>query len=141
MIVAFSCSGLLYIRASYLVCCLQDMLRWHPLLQHGSLAWLGAADGEVPYANPNPSSTATPTSAAALLPLLRLLARARDPEVAAAAGQLAARRLGDMVGFEGNPVEGTLWLGLLPRGAAAGRNDQDGYGAPLWLLTCNPTVQ
>lgn len=116
------------------------MLRWHPLPQHGALAWLGAADGEVPDAIPSPSSMATLTSAVALLPLLRLLARARDPEVAAAAGQLAARRLGEMVGFEGNPAEGTLWLGLLPRGAAAGRDDHDGYGAPPLLLTCNPTV-
>jgi hypothetical protein len=117
----------------------QDLLGWHPLLQRGALDWLAAAEGFWDTAAEEPGSAATagpwqapdgapapgaprgaPASAAALLPLLRLLARAADGGVRGAAAWLAARRLEAMVGFEDNPAEAGLWLGLLPRGPPAG---------------------
>ena len=97
----------------------QNPLRRHPLLQHAALAWLAAAEGGG-QAEPSGAGLGLGSSTAALLPLLRLAACARDAEVAAAAELQAARRLGEAVGFEGNPAEAGLWLGLLPRGGSAG---------------------
>ncbi len=118
---------------------MQDLLGWHPLLQRGALDWLAAAEGSWDPAADEPGGAAptgpwqapdgapapggpqgAPASAAALLPLLRLLACARDGGVRGAAARLAARRLEAMVGFEESPAEAGLWLGLLPRGPPAG---------------------
>jgi hypothetical protein len=117
----------------------QDLLGWHPLLQRGALDWLAAAEGSWDPAAEEPGSAASagpwqapdgapapggpqgaPATAAVLLSLLHLLARARDGCVRGAAARLAARRLEAMVGFEDNPAEAGLWLGLLPCGAPAG---------------------
>lgn len=115
----------------------QDLLHQHPLLQHAALAWLAAAEGgEHADSSGTGLGLGSGPSTAALLPLLRLATRARDAEVAAAAGRLAARRLGEEIGFEGNPAEAGLWLGLLPRG---GRADCDkGMCAPFSSLPANP---
>lgn len=96
----------------------QDLLLRHPLLQHAALAWLAAAEGGE-HADSSDAGLGLGSSTAALLPLLRLATRARDAEVAAAAERLAARRLSEAVGFEGNPTEAGLWLGLLPRWGSA----------------------
>ncbi|KAK9836971.1 hypothetical protein WJX81_003433 [Elliptochloris bilobata] len=69
----------------------QDILCWHPLLQHAALAWLAAAEGK---------DSGSQSTGLGL-------------------GRMAARRLDDVVGFEGNPAEAALWLGLLPCGDAA----------------------
>lgn len=100
----------------------QDLLHQHPLLQQASLAWLAAVEGGEHADSLGTGSglgVGSGPSTAALLPLLRLTTRARDAEVAAAAERLAAWRLDEAVGFQGNPAEAGLWLGLLPRGGAA----------------------